>query len=594
MGRDGSTLDATLRLFRKGVTPDEIAKRRMLAVSTVYGHLEHFVKEGKIDVFKLIDKPTFKIIKSAIDKVGTWGLSNIKENCPDDINYTEIRLVVAHIEHKRGKKNSNRSATTEGSPTGNRVVKGWITPFAKELYENIYVRNYKTLSPAVKSILSDNFKSCFDLLPWVRNRSKDFKAYTGGDRFLERELSTFITTLRTELNENGYDYDLQKQNSSRAAKIPKITSITAEEAHQKVRELRPANAEAIEKRLQEPKYPLYDSDYLKEQYHNLICAYPPRARKILIEHIPTVEDYYRKVLLRGVEFSSRLEDKAALDTFLNIFKQIYDDYYNQKLNALTLFTRQMHMKPYNNLTSDETVKLDKAEHPEKYKEEIKFKAWDWGLFPELPKPRCQHVNSGDLWFCHQIDEPVIDFYYDPDTAYEDLIVLAITVVQAAKLITKSLHALTYEFYYFDKAEIVSFSLEKMEVWLGEKEKIKKKKLYRGETHVFCYYDEYEGKKSYLNKTVGYYDKLVYLEKDFQKWLYELRKYVGTLSRDRLLIYSDFYKIKVFDKLCGTSCSIYTFINWIEKNSIEKVATEFFVAENSNGVNRRNFPGKFHF
>ena len=75
MGRDGSTLDATLRLFRKGVTPDEIAKRRMLAVSTVYGHLEHFVKEGKIDVFKLIDKPTFKIIKSAIDKVGTWGNS---------------------------------------------------------------------------------------------------------------------------------------------------------------------------------------------------------------------------------------------------------------------------------------------------------------------------------------------------------------------------------------------------------------------------------------------------------------------------------------------------------------------------------------
>jgi hypothetical protein len=252
------------------------------------------------------------------------------------------------------------------------------------------------------------------------------------------------------------------------------------------------------------------------------------------------------------------------------------------------------MKPYNNLTSDETVKLDKAEHPEKYKGEIKFKAWDWGSFPELPKPRCQHVNSGDLWFCHQIDEPVIDFYYDPDTAYEDLIVLAITVVQAAKLITKSLHALIYEFYYFDKAEIVSFSLEKMEVWLGEKEKIKKKKLYRGETHVFCYYDEYEGKKSYLNKTVGYYDKLVYLEKDFQKWLYELRKYVGTLSRDRLLIYSDFYKIKVFDKLCGTSCSIYTFINWIEKNGIEKVATEFFVAENSNGVNRRNFPGKFHF
>ena len=71
MGRTGSTIDATLKLFRKGLTPDEIAKQRMLAVSTVYTHLEHFVKEGKIDVFKLIDKQTFNTVKSAIDIVGT-------------------------------------------------------------------------------------------------------------------------------------------------------------------------------------------------------------------------------------------------------------------------------------------------------------------------------------------------------------------------------------------------------------------------------------------------------------------------------------------------------------------------------------------
>ena len=89
------------------------------------------------------------------------------------------------------------------------------------------------------------------MLPWVRNRSKDFRAYTGGERFLERELSTFITTLRSELVENGFDFNLQKKDVSTVPKTPKITSITAEEAHLKVREMRPANAENIEKRLQE-------------------------------------------------------------------------------------------------------------------------------------------------------------------------------------------------------------------------------------------------------------------------------------------------------------------------------------------------------
>ena len=436
------------------------------------------------------------------------------------------------------------------------------------------------------------------MLPWVRNRSKDFRAYTGGERFLERELSTFITTLRSELVENGFDFNLQKKAVSTVPKTPKITSITAEEAHLKVREMRPANAENIEKRLQEPKYPLYNSDYLREQYHNLICAYPPRARKILIEHIPTVEDFYRKVLVRGVEFSSRLEDKTALDKFIDIFKQIYDDYFSHKLNAVSLFKSQMQMKPYNNLTSEETTKLDKAEHPDKYKEEERHRLWDFGSFPELPKPRFQHVDSGDLWFCHLLDEPPVIEYYDPDTAYEDLVVLVITAVQAGKPIIKSLHALTYDFY-FEKAEIASFSESQMSVYLSESDDTRKRTLYRGERYIY-YFDEYDfsdnrdNNKRNINKTTDYFDKLIEMEKEFRRWLYELKKVVNTISKGRLIVYSDYYKVRVFDTSSNTSCSIYTFINWIEKYGIKKVAAMFFVTESSNPVNRNYVPGKYHF
>lgn len=597
MGRTSSTMNTTLELFRKGLTPDEIAKRRELAVSTVYTHLENYVKEGKIDVFKLIDKQTFNTIKSAIDIVGTWVLSRIKENCPDNINYTEIRLVVAHLDCINGNKNKH-SRSEVISPTKTYITGLNLTPAAKEFFENLCVRNYKTLSPAVKRIISKHFKSYLDLLPWVRNRSKDFKAYTGGERFLERELSTFITTLRSELVENGFDSNLQKKNDSTVPQTPKITSITAEEAHLKVKELKPSNTNDIEKRLQEPKYPLYNNDYLREQYHNLICAYPPRARKILIDHIPTVEDFYRKVLVRGVEFSSRLEDKTALDKFIDIFKQIYDDYFSHKLNAVSLFTSQMQMKPYNNLTSEETTKLDRAEHPDKYKDEELHNLWDFGSFPELPKPRFQHVDSGDLWFCHLLDEPPVIDYYDPDTAYEDLMVLAITAVQAGKPIIKSLYGMRYDFY-FEKAEIASFSESQMSVYLSESDDTRKRTLYRGERYIY-YFDEYDfsdnrdNNKRNINKTTDYFDKLIEMEKEFRRWLYEFRKVVDTISKGRLIVYSDYYKIRVFDTSNNTSCSIYTFINWIEKFDIRKVAARFFVTDGNNPVNRNYFPGKYHF
>ena len=83
MRRGESTTDETLKLFQKGLTPDEIARERSLAVSTVFSHLEQFVKVGKIDLSRLIDQPTFEIIKTAVDLVGSWTLSAIKGNCPD-------------------------------------------------------------------------------------------------------------------------------------------------------------------------------------------------------------------------------------------------------------------------------------------------------------------------------------------------------------------------------------------------------------------------------------------------------------------------------------------------------------------------------
>jgi hypothetical protein len=139
----------------------------------------------------------------------------------------------------------------------------------------------------------------------------------------------------------------------------------------------------------------------------------------------------------------------------------------------------------------------------------------------------------------------------------------------------------------------------MSVYLSESEDTRKRTLYRGERYIY-YFDEYDFSdnrdynKRNINKTTDYFDKLIEMEKEFRRWLSELRKVVDTISKGRLIVYSDYYKIRVFETSNNTSCSIYTFINWIEKFGIRKVAAMFFVTESSNPVNRNYFPGKYHF
>ena len=589
MRRGESTTDETLRLFQKGLTPDEIARERNLAVSTVYSHLEQFVKAGKIDLSRLIDQPTFDTIKNAVDLVGSWALSAIKNNCPDNINYSEIRLVVAYLDYTRGQK-TGKPFTVKDKLTKKELEDlSKTSKEAKEFYHDIYWRHYKTLSPKIKELISKNFTTEIDLLPWVKNRSKNFHIVTEGDKFLERELSTFISSIRANLTNNGYDYTLQKKSKSITPVKPKITELTAEEAHKKVRELKPENTESIEAKLKEPKFPLYKDSFIKEQYHLLICAYPFRVRAVLIEHIPTVEDFYKKAFRKGIEFSSRLQDKKTLDTFLEIFRQIYERYYTEKLNAVDLYRARFQREPSNDLTEEEFKKLDKAENPQNYWGSFREEFWE--INPDVIfKPRFRFVEPGELWFCEQKEEPYIE-YYDPFTAYEDFMVLAITTVQSARSTQKSVMKFSFELGLIEIATITSFSNDKITLSVGDSYGIREAWIYKEKDRVYV-----EGenlKRTRTTKTTHFFETIVEKERDFQKWLMTLRKVLLEISHDRLVVYSDYYTIKVFDKSNSKTCSIYTLINWIEKNGIRKVAAKFIVSD-SPTTRPKNFPGKYHF
>ncbi|HDR51290.1 MAG TPA: helicase, partial [Mariniphaga anaerophila] len=92
------TKEVSLTLFKQGLKPLEIAKKRNLAVSTIEGHLAHFVNRGELDIFELIDRKKYDAIAKCLrEKTETETTSDIKNKLGDGYSYGEIRLVMANL-----------------------------------------------------------------------------------------------------------------------------------------------------------------------------------------------------------------------------------------------------------------------------------------------------------------------------------------------------------------------------------------------------------------------------------------------------------------------------------------------------------------
>jgi hypothetical protein len=88
------TKDITFKLFKKGKTIPEIAIERKLTTGTIETHLEIFISTGEINIDELVPKPRQAVINEAIRVHGATGLKALKDNLPEDITYSEIRMVI--------------------------------------------------------------------------------------------------------------------------------------------------------------------------------------------------------------------------------------------------------------------------------------------------------------------------------------------------------------------------------------------------------------------------------------------------------------------------------------------------------------------
>jgi hypothetical protein len=91
--------EVTFSLFKQGKTIKEIATERLLAISTIEGHLTWYIADGKVAITELmhIEKATI-IIKALEGFEKGSSVVPIKEQLGDDYSYAEIRMAMTHLD----------------------------------------------------------------------------------------------------------------------------------------------------------------------------------------------------------------------------------------------------------------------------------------------------------------------------------------------------------------------------------------------------------------------------------------------------------------------------------------------------------------
>ncbi len=90
------TIKTTWELFEKGCTPEQIAAQRSLTVGTIMGHLSTLIASGKISIHDVMEPSKIRLIEKAITAAHSYQFSLIKGQCPDDISYEDIKMVVSY------------------------------------------------------------------------------------------------------------------------------------------------------------------------------------------------------------------------------------------------------------------------------------------------------------------------------------------------------------------------------------------------------------------------------------------------------------------------------------------------------------------
>ncbi len=97
----GETFEKTFELFDKGLSIEEIAKVRNLVASTITGHLERLIREGRdMNLDRLIAPEKREEIEKLFLTLGTWSLGLVVEHFNGRVSFDEAKLARAYMQRK--------------------------------------------------------------------------------------------------------------------------------------------------------------------------------------------------------------------------------------------------------------------------------------------------------------------------------------------------------------------------------------------------------------------------------------------------------------------------------------------------------------
>jgi hypothetical protein len=92
----GASQLATLELLRNGMSIEDIAASRSLAVTTIVGHLIEFVGTGEVRLEQIVPPSKSSVIARALEELEGEPLVVVKGRLGNDYSYSEIKAVAVH------------------------------------------------------------------------------------------------------------------------------------------------------------------------------------------------------------------------------------------------------------------------------------------------------------------------------------------------------------------------------------------------------------------------------------------------------------------------------------------------------------------
>ena len=93
----GTTFLITKQLLEQGMSVEEIAAERNLAVSTIYGHISRFVEAGEYDACRFVEKEKCAEIEEYFRDTEDPSLGKAKEVLGDGFEFWELRIVQSEM-----------------------------------------------------------------------------------------------------------------------------------------------------------------------------------------------------------------------------------------------------------------------------------------------------------------------------------------------------------------------------------------------------------------------------------------------------------------------------------------------------------------